>query len=137
MEVRSASLLVILAGSGLGIFLVLILCMLVMMQKKHLAWFHKNDDVFAVEYHNEERDNFLSRDITTDENGNVYLYSFRLSNYLGNNGIDWHSIYERYKMGGKYQTVRTLRKSSQTIVKTGKIDTTITHIITTHSPGLV
>jgi hypothetical protein len=40
-------------------------------------------------------------------------------------------------MGGKYQTVRTLRKSSQTIVKTGKIDTTITHIITTHSPGLV
>jgi hypothetical protein len=67
-----------------------------MMQKKHLAWFHKNDDVFAVEYHNGERDNFLSRDITTDENGNVYLYSFRLSNYLGNNGINWHSIYERY-----------------------------------------
>lgn len=76
MEVRSASLLVILAGSGLGIFLVLILCMLVMMKKKHLAWFHKNEDVFVVEYHNGERDNFLSRDITTDENGNVYLYSF-------------------------------------------------------------
>jgi hypothetical protein len=36
---------------------------------------------------NGERDNFLSRDIATDENGNVYLYSFRLSNYLGNNGI--------------------------------------------------
>jgi hypothetical protein len=38
MEVRSASLLVIFAGSGLGIFLVLILCMLVMMQKKHISY---------------------------------------------------------------------------------------------------
>jgi len=75
--------------------------MLVMMKKKHLAWFHKNDDVFAVEYHNGERDNFLSRDITTDENGNVYLYSFWLSNYLGNNDFDCHSIYERYTMGGE------------------------------------
>jgi hypothetical protein len=60
--------------------------MLVMMQKKHLAWFHKNDDVFAVEYHHGEETGVpggkklrpvASISVINKKDIHVYIYMYR------------------------------------------------------------